>query len=76
MYTQGARILRLRNKSRLLGEQEYCVQGTNLMYSGTRNIASEEQIMYTQGTRILPPRNKSRVLGEQKYCVRETYIVY
>jgi hypothetical protein len=72
MYTQGTKILRLRNKSHLLGEQEYCVPGTNFVYSGNKNIASEEPISCSREQEILHSRNKSCILKEQEYYVRST----
>jgi hypothetical protein len=55
---------------------EYCFRGTNIVYLGNKNIASEEPISSTRVTRILHPENTSRHLGEQEYCIPGTNLVY
>jgi hypothetical protein len=62
--------LRLRNKSRLLREQEYCLQGTNLVDTRNKKIC-EEQISSTLGSRI----KISLTQGTKKY-VQWTNLVY
>jgi hypothetical protein len=57
--------------SHIFWEQQYCVIGAYLVYSGNTNIESKEYIASTQGTRILGLGNKSCLLRNKNIVLEE-----
>jgi hypothetical protein len=79
--TRGTRILRLRNKSRLLREQKLLprnkqnfIQGTNFVYPENKNIASEEQISSTKRKKA-PKEQISSTEGTNKTLSKEQKVL-